>query len=810
MVNQRDDNACERPMDGKLGSLRWLLRGRLIGEGVGWLVLTLVALIAVSLTMDYLLRLDRPLRIGLLCVCVAVGGWALWRAMLAPLCVKLTTLDLAQLVERHYPALQDRLVSALQFRDRQTVLAAGYSGAMMDCVVEQADELTESLNFRSVVETRRLRNVALGALGALLLFGGFSFAKAYIMGIWFQRNVLLAEVDWPQDTYLSVWYFDAEGQLLSLRETDATGNVLRVSGKLTALRGAPLEILVETAEGSEAPPNVQIHATYPSMGKTQTDAEKITGEELDALRERLGVDRIVEGRTYYRKKIVAAEEFEFYVTGGDDARDERTPHHVVLLSPPTLTKTDFWVTTPAFMRAAKPRQRIDGSRSVLPLPLGVRVDIDALATKDISEGAVLIDGKVITKLTIHPTQGPDGTGGKRRVTGSFDVVGENRPRTAKLTFRLRDTDGFSNTHGASYVLQYLPDLAPTVTLRSIGVRAVICPSARIPLTSLARDDHGVASIKMQWTLFPAPRDPAAPGEASTKPGQSITSPLGEPTLAEEGAGQELQARAELDFESLGELRKQIVPGARLTLTAEACDRLPASLGGPNISTSSPLQFRVISKQQLLAELVGKQREIRTEFLEAMLTQELSRGRGEAILADWKAEAIGVDTPRKLQDAMEKQLAVANESATAADALAAIAKELELNRAVPVKEYREIQTNVVLPLREVTSQMRAVCSRLDRVRAETAPEALREALIEIVAEQGRIYAKMEAILQNMRKLENRMELAHRFEGLLKLAVELEGILGERVDENTGGLFDPDSPDSPDSPDKKNKKDKKDEE
>jgi len=49
--------------------------------------------------------------------------------------------------------------------------------------------------------------------------------------------------------------------------------------------------------------------------------------------------------------------------------------------------------------------------------------------------------------------------------------------------------------------------------------------------------------------------------------------------------------------------------------------------------------------------------------------------------------------------------------------------------------------------------------------------------------------MEKIIKHMQKLENRLELARRLEGLLKISIELNTILRKRVEAGTDVMFDP---------------------
>ena len=142
---------------GKLRQLRRGLRRRLTGEGVSWCAISLVAVVFVTLGMDYLLHLDRPVR-GVIMGMLLLGvGWVVWRQLIAPLRVPMDNEQLALLVEDRYGELGDSLISALQFTRRDAPETPGQSQAMVELVIAQAGELADTLDFQEVVEKPLLR-----------------------------------------------------------------------------------------------------------------------------------------------------------------------------------------------------------------------------------------------------------------------------------------------------------------------------------------------------------------------------------------------------------------------------------------------------------------------------------------------------------------------------------------------------------------------------------------------------------------------------------------------------------------------------
>ncbi|MCD4826138.1 MAG: hypothetical protein K8S55_16225 [Phycisphaerae bacterium] len=776
---------------GKLRSLGMMLRGRLVAEGLAWLMVSLVCLVMVTLVFDYVLRLDRAQRALILGLCGVGVLVVVYRGLLAPLLVPMDRENLALLVERHYSRLGDRLISALQFAGQGHAVAAGVSGDMIQRMADEANTIAADLKFSKIVDTKRLGKLWAIAGIIVLMLGGFGVLRADVMKLWFQRSILLADVDWPQNTYLSVHYIDKDGRLQPLLKVDKAGKILTVCKEVELLRGDDLEVVI-TATGSVDPDSVTLHAWYPSVGDTEDKIFPVDEITAAKLRKRLDIPSSRDGgkrkqnrkqNVFVRKIPAISEELTFYITGGDDSRDGRQPHQLRLVDPPALSKLRFAVEYPAYMhRSDRDRMDVlDGGRGVLPVPLGATVRVTAQANKDLRGAQILLDGLPVGQVKLEAV-GKDKTA-RRQFRGMFTITGKNEARTATLKFLLEDTAGYVNRRGEQYVVQIRPDLMPTVKLRSRGVRQVICPTAMIPLIAQAGDDCGVRSIQITYRkeLPKDETDTGETGKAELPPKPEKPIKVAGPIISSE-IKRKLRGERILDIEPL-----KLPVGTRLRIIAAASDLLPKEFAGPNVTQSAELTFNVISREQLFALLVGRQKEVRMEFFQAMGQQEFSRGRCEAVARQAAAGAIGADASGKLADAANKQRQVISESTKAADTLNAVALEMELNRLGKAEEYQAIRSDIVIPLRSLVGDMRQVVVDFDKARKLTDAGELAARTKQIAKDQADIYRKMEEIIKHMRKLENRLELARRLEGLLKMAIEMDAILRKQVEQTTVEIF-----------------------
>jgi len=778
-----EKNQLESNVYAKLRGLRRMLRGRLTLEALAWLSISLVTLVVVTLAFDFSLHLQRDQRVLILGLCGLGVLAVLWRALLSPLMVTMDTENLALLVERRYGQLDDRLISALQLADRSSAVAVGMSGAMIDRMTAEANSMVAGLKFSTVVEARRMGKVWAFAGALLILLGGFAVMRPDIMRLWYQRNILLANVDWPQHTYLSVYYVDRDGQLQPLLDVAEDGSIRATHQVVRVLRGEDLRVVVATAAGSQTPDFVTLHAWYPSAGNTEDQVHPLSSMKYRKLLagKLSGGER--EAAIFTKTFPSVSEEFRFHVSGGDDRRDGRSPHQVRLVNAPALKNLRFVVEYHPYMRRGD-RLVLDGGRGVLPLPPGATVHVEAVATKDLQSAKILIDGTEAGKVTLSEIPGSGDPSAKRRLAGSFSVATDKAPpRTATLKFDLKDTDGYTNRRGQQYILQLLSDRPPSVMLRSRGVRQVVCPSAMIPLIGIARDDNGVKDIRVFYRAEEAQSDNEnGSGDKLSQPAAEpdimvglVIKPIGEVTKV-------LRDERILDIEPL-----KLKPGMRILARARAVDLLPKSLGGPNVGSSDTLTFHVISRQEMLAQLVGKLKEVSMEFDQAIWQQQLSRDRCEAVGKSTAAGKIGPPVRARLKDAGNKQRLVTNESTKVADTLEAVASEMELNRLGKAEDHQLIRLEIVAPLQSLIQQMDKAATDLAATVNISDAGKLAEESRRIAEEQADIVRKMEEIRKLMKNPQNRLEIARRLENLLKMTIEMDTILRQQIETGTVKMF-----------------------
>jgi hypothetical protein len=809
----------DRSIPARLGRLKALLKGRLLGEGLAWLLMTLVAVVFVTLGFDYLLHLDRPLRGTIMALALSGAAYVAWRQLIWPLCVPMDADALAVLLERRYAHLGDRLISALQFARVGDPGRAGVSGAMMARVVSEANELAGPLDFTQVVERRRMWHTLGGAALALLALGGFAAWQGEIMSLWFQRNVVFADVDWPQDTYLRV----------------------RGGPDFAVHRGEDFNCTVVAERASTVVPSrITVHSHFPSIGRETVHAVKLTEDG---------------SRTYLVRFRSVMEPFEFYVTGGDDKRDRRRRHRVRLLDTAELVDLEFHVVYPRYMNLASPTRTFRGGIDVLSVPAGSDVRVAGKASKDLSAAALLLNGWKVDQLRVYDA---DAEARLKAVMADLTElagsVEKARPEAAEVlrsvialgdealvakevrgcAGRMREALGaapeavrslagrqgeqlrelIDQPYAARGIVGHLgiwrrhlpaPErLAGDLVVAAgapggWGDLAYPVGAAVVPLTASTRS--GTAGLTLAFALtdnegYTRPAgayqiriQPDAPPEFKKFEARGVGTavvpnaflPLHLEVADDCGiqhvgiavsvsrrpftpVGEVLKPEKIGDRNLTGQRRLDLVklnlaPGDAVRVRAHAVDTMPASLGGPNRGESRIRTFQVIRREDMEDDLIRRQQEARNWLMQVIARQVEARAKSATVAKALDDEqAVSPQSRLKMAQSGELQKGIGSDVANIADKLTAIWEEMTNNQIGSDVQREQLKTGVVQPLEALVKPTQAVAAAIDATTSISDPPALADQARQISAFQDELAQKMRAIAERMEKLKKRQELA----------------------------------------------------
>jgi hypothetical protein len=224
-----------------LDRLRGIIRRYIVIEGAISVCLFVAMWFALGLILDYGLFkvtgwdwvLDGAWSVRFLALMVALGlfGAFLIFRIITRVTKEFSYPALALVLERKFPkVLGDRLITAVEMADVESMGKFGYSKQMIRATIDEARERVGTVDVRQVFNWKRLWLMGFAAAGLLLATGVVAFAShaiatksvsparfgwkfAHVSGIFLERNVALMDTPWPRRAHLELVDFPADGEL---------------------------------------------------------------------------------------------------------------------------------------------------------------------------------------------------------------------------------------------------------------------------------------------------------------------------------------------------------------------------------------------------------------------------------------------------------------------------------------------------------------------------------------------------------------------------------------------------------------------
>lgn len=491
-----DGRAIERVLGGLLDRVR----RRFLVHGLGWVAAALAAGLLLYYVLDRTLDLPTPVRLLLSAAFAVYVGFGIRRRLVYPLRRAFAREDVAIAVERRFPELRQRLISAVQFARRLEASdnstgaeAAAYRGesrAMLETVVTDAADEIAALPTNQILDPRRTVRVWAIAGVALLATGVSLFSNTEVAGVFFQR-LFGASVSYPRVTTLAV-ELPVDSDEFQIELSDGHAHIVMPAG-------GDLPVLVRV-EGV-VPREVLLMLDGASGGRAQVQMSPRSTDD----------GAVPRFRHVFRR---VRDNFEFHARGGDDPFGDRQVS-VEVVEPPRVATVRAELTYPAYTRL-EPKSVVGGSIEAV---LGSQARIFVTATAPVTEAQLhLIDSDRRVELTPVEIQDDAGAG----LAYSCEVPID---RSDRYQVEFVGRNGIGNPHPGTYPILALEDHAPITRLLTPpdDDLNVVLPGATLPVRVMAGDDFGVTSVTLRTiagrteheksvTVFAAnPSAPLAPG-----------------------------------------------------------------------------------------------------------------------------------------------------------------------------------------------------------------------------------------------------------------------------------------------------------
>lgn len=684
------------------------LRRFVVTEGVAAVLTFLVVAGAIQFLLDYGTRgLQWSMRVALSVSIMLTAVWLLWRRVVSPLRHRVGLAEIANLVERRYPELSSVLISAVRFSMGQVGPPSANSPDLVKSVIAQAAPRAGSVDFNAVLDPARSRRAVVLVTGLVAACAGAGMLSPEITRLWFYRNVLLQEIDWPKQTHLVVDL--PGGELIGAR-----GDDLVVQAHAQGVQPREVDVLFETTSGLAG------RETMVTVGSS------------DAY-----------GYRYTFKK--AQEDFTFYLIGGDDKTET---YRARLLERPRVTQTEMRIVPPTYARLDT-LMLGDGQRTARVLP-GSTVTFWIETNKPVTSAKLMADRDVLAEAK------PDG---KRHVATCTPTESHT------YHFALVDEVGLENRRPVRFSVRVTPDDPPRARMKLVGAGDMITPQAILPIEVECSDTFGLAAAELLYNVSREGR-----GE-ETIPLTTFT-----PSMTD--------FAVEVEWPVAGEA---MTPGETLTLRVRATDFNTVS--GPGVSESGEVTLRIVTREELLAELARREQEYRIDFERLIDAQEQVRG-GLLTVARHARDADRLSTlPTELAPLERRQRNIAGSVNIIRQQFEQILAELRVNQLDSSTVRERLGDGVVDPLTQLAK--RELVTTADTLRqwtrtASQGESAEKAALVD--AQQVAILLQMREILANMIQWEGYQEVVSMLRDILRLQQELRSETNESLQGQAGDVFD----------------------
>lgn len=698
----------EQAIRPRLRALGRRLRLYALIDGLAVLCPAVIAAMAITFLVDRAFRLEWDMRLVQLATLLAALVMVAWRWVWSPLRVPVGDAELALLVERRFPQLSSRLISAVEFSGG--AVAEHHSRSLMETVIHEAEAQAGELRFADALAHARALRRASVTLGCLVLLATGAMAAAEPMRLWFQRNVLLRNVDWPQRNKLIV---------RDLKD-----------GRLVVARGDDVAIAADVVPGYEAPRQVFVEFRGESGTSERVQMPAVLAQAS------AGENRAAASFTYTFNRI--DETLRCRVTGGDARTDWFA---IEVVERPRIDEVRIAIEPPAYTRLEPYELR--AGQTVAEALRGSRLRFQVRTNKPLTRAVLMRD-----------TTGNPEELGPARALGEREFAGEDRPAgTASYYFQMEDALGFSNISEHNPPLRLsvrlLADKPPGVKMRVRGAGEMITPEALLPIEMDFSDPYGLATAALVHDL-----------------GRKDAKPVEEPIDGFEAGTKTFTRTVEWPV-----ARQKAAEGERLTLHAQATDFDDVS--GPNVGESARVTLRVVSREELLAELNRREQEYRQDFERLIRSQEELYAELLTLARPPNPAEPTRDRQRALNLLARRQRDHGGRLNTVRIQFEQVLSELQVNQlSSPTVESR-LGGAIIAPMG--TLQRNGIPTAADAVDhfSQTNSD---EAIQSIKSTQDAVLAEMNKILVNMRKWEGYQEAV----ALLREVLKMQGNLNQEVE------------------------------
>ena len=461
-------------LQAKILEARRVWKRSLFWTGFAIVLTGIITLLVGEAIIDWLMPLPSPVRIALLTGGAGVTGYLLYKYLVRPLRISLTLRDVALNVEQNYPNLEDRLVSAIEFGDREST--DPIEAHMLQRLLDDTTQRTKGIDFRATIDHSRTRKHV--GIAALVIVG------CCVLSLLFPREIhtglLRVLVPWEKTD-----------PILTTKLAVEPGNARILRGK-----SLPIHVTV-TGKSTE-----KVVLTYENTRERDASTSEVKTAEQQINMLQSPTDK--RGFAYEIFNIDA--DMEYYIAANEVTSERYT---VEVFDMPRVTEISVAYTYPDYTGLKPVVQTGTGDIQAV---VGTQAELRFVTNKAIQTATFsvqLANRKLATQKSvkrnesqIFSTEGSMESDSTQMVisdgntlTTTVDVI-ENRIYTIELLC----IDGFNNEIPIEYTIKAIPDADPEVVIKEPGRDIKTTKLGEVEIIAEATDDYGIAELKLRYHI----------------------------------------------------------------------------------------------------------------------------------------------------------------------------------------------------------------------------------------------------------------------------------------------------------------------
>lgn len=603
------------------------------------------------------------------------------------------------------------------------------SAAMIEATIRESVQLMRTVRLNDLFLPRRHHQFLAAGLTAVGLCAALAFSFPDMAATYVARNLVLRDVPWPSGVSLVLEGF--------------------VNDRLRWPVGDDLTLVATAVD--EVPPGVRVEFESPE------------GQRVVREMGRRGANQFV--LDYGPLQASMRVRFTIWRVGADE---HTRWYSIEAVERPAISDLAIRITPPGY--SGLETYALASGQTATDLLRGSRVDVVARTNKPVVRAALRSSDRVIGETTVES---------ERDISANFEPT-----QSGAYYFDLLDADGLNDNRPVTISLRIVSDPPPKAKLVLAGVGEMVVPVAVLPLEISCEDNLGLSSVELAHSINRSE-------ETTTQP-----APKSE-TLPRFTVG---QTRYDLK-EPWPLLPLTVQPGDQITLQVRATDHQPPTVATTstapttpeNLGVSGAYTLRVVTAEELSAELARRENEWRREFEQVIKSQEQLEARLKELLAVDAADRASNTTASRLNAERRTQRQQASRLRTIGRQFEQILAEMEVNQLASGTVRRRLDSGVIGPMRRLaTEEIPAAADRIDALR-DGFDDAKSQAVLD---SQTQLVRQMYAILANMLKWEGYDEAVSLLRDIIRLQGDLNEDTQKKLQEEVESLFRDDAGDDED--------------